>query len=89
MLFLCAGFVGVAAAMCGAKEVVISDLPEFHELMQKNVDANIAVADKDKIKVVAFDWYFKIGPPSPFSFPSGSEPKLILIQGTTICRWKG
>jgi hypothetical protein len=44
--------------LCGAKTVVITDLPGFHELMQKNVDANIAEEDKAKVKVAAFDWFY-------------------------------
>lgn len=75
-------FVGISAALLGARQVVVSDLSYTMKLMKSNVQLNsaaIKMANCSRVDCLVLDWF---NPPSIENLPFA--PEVILIAD---CVW--
>ncbi|XP_064078180.1 protein N-lysine methyltransferase METTL21D-like [Macrobrachium nipponense] len=66
------GFLGLAAALLGASQVTITDLPEFVHLMEKNIKENRHII-QDQVKAKVLEWGNKE------HMDAIDKPKVILV----------
>ena len=81
------GFVGIAAGLAGASEVVLTDLQYCLPLLEENVQQNLAAARSsgcERMECRVLDWFDPPAHLSQLGFASDQAPDVILIAD---CVW--
>ena len=81
------GFVGIAAGLAGALEVVMTDLSYCIPLMNANVERNMIAARSagcQRMTCSVLDWYCPPSDSSQLDFAAGEIPDVILVAD---CVW--